>query len=161
MKKILLGVAVIGLLVGSMGCAQNGMVGSNGVKAGVYYGGVGITGHNNNLTIQRGSRVWKLSIIGNGNTATVEDEVTLNAIEFWGHDNIVNVPDNLVFRVTELGGNQIVRRPAGKHGDLDYMPGEILPPELPRPVRRAAPPPPQPAPEPAPMPPPKEEPPLK
>lgn len=152
MARMALAALALGLVVAAGGCAQNATIGDAGEKAGVFFGDVGITGHGNTLTIQRGSRVWKLSIIGDNNRVTVEEDVTLNRIEFWGNGNVVSVPDYLVFRTTEVGSNQIIRRPtAGRPADW----GEGQPMgELP-PVRTL--PPPQPRPEPRPEPPPREE----
>jgi len=163
MKRIVLGTWMLGLLWATTGCATNSIVGNGSVKAAVFSGDVGISGRGNNVTIQRGSRVWKLAVIGDNNTATLEEGVTLNQIEFWGNGNVVSLPENLIFRATEVGGNQIIRRPLSKAVVEEPMPLAPLPP---LPERRVAPrPAPAPvAPAPAPkeyLPPPAEEPPLK
>ena len=113
MKKIWLGTSLmLGLLAYTAGCAQNARLGNSGQWTGQYFGDVGVVGHGNTLLIQRGSRVWKLSIQGDNNFVTVEEGVTLNRIEFWGNGNTVSIPENLMIRETEIGGNQVIRRHA-------------------------------------------------
>ena len=113
MKRMALGVVAMGLLALVTGCATNAKVGT-GTWSGQYFGDVGVTGKNSNVTILRGSRVNKVSIIGDNNTITVEDGAFVNRVEFWGNGNTVSLPGGLIIRTTEVsrqGGNQIIRRP--------------------------------------------------
>jgi hypothetical protein len=112
MKAILIGALAVGLLLASVGCAPNPRIG-NGITASErVFGDYGITGHNCNLTMLRGSKCTKLSVIGDNNTITVEDGAMLYRIEFWGKGNIVSVPETLlILRTTEVGANQLIRRP--------------------------------------------------
>ncbi len=122
MKQLLFGALLTGCLLATTGCAHNSIVASNMTRADRYYGNVGITRHSNNITIVRGSKVPKLSILGNNNTVTVEDGAWLQRIEFWGKGNIVSLPEHLAVRVTEVGDNQIIRRPR----ELRNIPEEVL-----------------------------------
>jgi hypothetical protein len=108
---MLFGVLTAGLVLATAGCASNAIVGTGVVRSGLYFGNVGVTGHGSSVTILHGSKVPKLSIIGNNTTVTVEDGVVLHRIEFWGKGNTVSIPENLIVRTTEVGANQIIRRP--------------------------------------------------
>lgn len=112
MRTILLGSLAVGLLLACSGCASNPRVG-NGITASErVFGDYGVTGHNSNLTILRGSKCTKLSVIGDNNTITVEEGAMLYRIEFWGKGNVVSVPDTLlILRTTQVGANQLIRRP--------------------------------------------------
>jgi hypothetical protein len=111
MMRVLIAAVAVGLLVGTTGCAHNAIVANNALRVGVFYGDVGVKGDGNNVTILRGSRVPKLSILGNRNMVTVEENVTLAHVEFWGLDNTVSIPETLTIRITEMGrGHQIIRR---------------------------------------------------
>ncbi len=122
MRTAFFSALAIGLLVASTGCAPTPRVGNGITATERVFGDYGITGHNNNLTVVRGSKITKLSIIGDNNTINVEDGVTLYRIEFWGKNNTVIVPDTqFIYRTTEVGANQIIRRP---HQPL---PGEEYP----------------------------------
>ena len=113
MKTILISALAMGLLWTSVGCASNPRVGHGITASERVYGDYGITGNNGNYTILRGSRCTKLSFIGDNNTVTVEDGAMLYRIEFWGKGNVVSVPENLlILRTTEVGSNQLIRRPA-------------------------------------------------
>lgn len=113
MKTILISVLAVGLLWASTGCASNPRVGTGITASERVFGDYGVTGHNCNLTILRGSKCTKLSVIGNGNTITVEDGAMLYRIEFWGKGNVVSVPESLlILRTTEVGANQLIRRPS-------------------------------------------------
>jgi len=112
MKKLLYAAAGIMLLLAASGCAHNVIGASNSLRVGVFYGDVGIPADRTNVTIQRLSRVNKLSILGHGNTVTVEQGAVVTHVEFCGTNNTVTIPENLVVRITELGrDNQIIRRP--------------------------------------------------
>lgn len=77
-----------------------------------WFGDMGITGHQNKVTVAAGSRVEKLSIIGDGNTVFVEDNVTLSKVEVWGERNSISIPERLIIRDSLFGkGNIIERRP--------------------------------------------------
>ncbi len=138
MKRMVLGVVAVGLLALVTGCATNAKVGT-GTWSGQYFGDVGVTGKNSNVTILRGSRVNKVSIIGDNNMVTVEDGAFVNRVEFWGNGNTVSLPGGLIIRTTEVsrqGGNQIIRRPYVTTPPPEWppvtettgMPGETLPP---------------------------------
>lgn len=112
MKKLLAATIVVGVSLGVAGCAQNAFVGHQNGWAGVWFGDLGIKGNGNNVTVQRGSNLRKLSVWGDCNTATVEDGVTLVHIEFFGKNNTVTIPAGLLVRLTDWGkGNTLVRRP--------------------------------------------------
>jgi len=111
MKKSLMGIVASVLVVSATGCASSSIVGTGVTRVDRFYGDVGITGSNNNLTILSDSRVSKLSILGNNCTVTVQDGVMLYRVEFWGKGNTVSIPETLVVRTTEVGSNQIIRRP--------------------------------------------------
>lgn len=101
-----------GMLVAASGCAHNSVVAHNTISSGAYYGTDGIFGHNNTRTIERESRLDKISIIGDGNSYIIEDNVMLKKVEILGQDNTVSVPEGLVIRWTTIGqGNKLVRRP--------------------------------------------------
>lgn len=98
-------------MLGVGGCAYNAIVAHGTTRSGVMFGPLGVTGHNNVVTVKDGSRLGKLSVIGDGNTITVEDGATIRKVEFWGRNNIVSVPPNLVVHYTNVGnGNQVIPR---------------------------------------------------
>lgn len=112
MRKLLAAAIIIGVSLGIAGCAQNAYVGHQGGWAGVWFGDVGVTGNGNNVNVERGSNLRKLSILGDCNTVNVEDGVTLVHVEFFGKDNTVTIPAGLLVRLTDWGqGNTLVRRP--------------------------------------------------
>lgn len=91
------------------GCvASNRIVGHRIHQSGTWYGELGITGHLNEITILRGSRLNKLSIIGDGNFVVVEDHVTLGKVEIWGENNTVSIPGELVVRKNIAGSRSVV-----------------------------------------------------
>jgi|GEM_PF-6813707 len=104
------------LLLGAVGCSStNRIVGHNLTQVGQWYGELGVTGDNNNVVVQTGSRLTKLSIIGVGNIIDVDDQCSLGKVEIWGDRNCVTIPANLVVRIAQVGpGNQIKRRPPAK-----------------------------------------------
>ncbi|MFO0838834.1 MAG: hypothetical protein U1D55_09930 [Phycisphaerae bacterium] len=108
-------VVSIALLLGNVGCAYNAMVGNRVTRSGVFYGEVGITGYNNDVIIERESRMMKLSLIGDGNKVFIQDDVRLPRIEFWGSNNEVSVPDYMYdgIRTNNVGKfNTIIKRPS-------------------------------------------------
>ena len=111
MNRIVIGAAALVVLTLTSGCAYNSIAGTGIVRADQYFGNVGVTGGGSNITILTGSKVPKLSVLGSNNTITVEEDVELSRIEFWGKGNTVSIPENLVVRTTEVGNNQIIRRP--------------------------------------------------
>mgnify|MGYP000629378080 CR=1 FL=1 len=111
MRTIVLATLTAGVILAAAGCAHNPIVGDGAVRSDLFYGDVGITGNGATVTIQRGSKVHKLSVIGNDCNITVEDGVTMYKIEFWGKNNTVSLPDDLVVHTTQVGANQIIRRP--------------------------------------------------
>ena len=135
MKTVLLSVVMTGLVVAATGCAYNSIMGNGIVRADQYFGDVGLTGDNHNVTIVRGSRVNKLSILGDDCSVTVQNGVALCKIEFWGTGNTISLPEGLLVRTTEVGMNQIIRRPRrarepGRWTDVDT----VLQTETPEPV---------------------------
>ncbi len=110
MNRIALGLLATGLLLTATGCAPNAYVGNSGVQSRQCFGDVGIVGHNNVLTVEKGSKVPTLSIQGNGNTVTVEDGAWVNKLEFWGNGNTISLPNDLLVRATQVGANTIIRR---------------------------------------------------
>jgi len=112
MSKMLAAGGLLGALLLVGGCAVNATVGHQSTRSGVWFGDLGVTGHGNNLTVQRGSRLHKISFIGDNNTVTCEDDVLVSHIEFWGSNNTITIPAGLLIRVTEVGkGNTVIRRP--------------------------------------------------
>ncbi len=110
MRMIALAGMVLLLTLGS-GCGANWISGSHIRQRNVWYGDLGITGDDNDITVARGSRLIKLSIVGDENRVTVEDGVTLNKIKIFGDRNVVSIPEGLIVRVSQAGkANQIVRR---------------------------------------------------
>ncbi len=151
MKQALFGLAVV-IGVAGIGCAVNPSVGTGIVAAQKYFGDVGIDGNGQNVTVLKGSRVTKLSIIGNNNTVTVEEGAAVYRIEFWGSGNTVMIPDNLwVLRTNNVGRNQIIRRPTSAPPGPSYeFTPEAVPAATPTtPAATARPAPAQPAPQPA------------
>ena len=139
MNRIALGLLGMGLLLTVTGCASNPLVGSNGAGSRQYFGDVGVVGHNNVLTVEKGSKVPHLSIQGNGNTVTVEDGAWVDRVEFWGNGNTVSLPNDILVRGTQIGSNTIVRRARAPSTPL-YTPVEA-PGSLPVPEVEAFPPP--------------------
>ena len=112
MMRLLAATFIVGIALGVTGCAPNAYVGHQNGWAGVWFGDLGIKGNGNNVTVQRGSNLRKLSVWGDCNTVTVEDGVTLVHIEFFGQNNTVTLPAGLLIRLTDVGkGNSLVRRP--------------------------------------------------
>lgn len=109
-RVIFRGIAV-GLLVLATGCAHNSIFGDGGMRSDQFFGDLGITGDQNGITVESGSRLHKLSILGHNNTITVAENVRIAQIEFWGKGNTVSLPEDMVVRTTEVGTNQIIRRP--------------------------------------------------
>jgi hypothetical protein len=110
-------------LLAATGCSStNRIVGHNITQAGHWYGELGITGDNSNITVQTGSRLTKLSVLGDGNTVTVQERCSLGKIELWGENNTVNVPDYLVVRITQWGpANQIIRCGPGAAAPMSQL----------------------------------------
>ncbi len=101
------------LLTFLTGCAYNALVGHRVSRSGVFYGELGITGNLNELTIERESRMSKLSLLGDGNKVFIQDDVRLPRIEFWGSNNEISVPDYMYdgIRTNNVGKfNSIVKR---------------------------------------------------
>lgn len=109
MYKILGTLLVSILLVASIGCAANPVVGDNVQRTGRYSGNVRVVGNNSHLTIQKGSVVPKLSIVGDNSTVVVEDGVELGRIEFWGNGSTVSIPRGMNTWVSRVGVNSVVR----------------------------------------------------
>lgn len=114
------------LVLLNAGCAPTAIIANGSTyPASKYFGDFGITGHNNNATVDADSNVRKLSIIGDGNNVRVEEGARLFKIEFFGKDNIVSVPEELSWlRRNEVGkNNQIIPRPrAPRNGTVMMRP---------------------------------------
>jgi len=114
--RILMGLGMAALL-GVAGCAYrtgNRVFGDNVKRSTTWYGELGITGHLNEVIVEPGSKLTKLSIIGEGNTVQVADGVPLGKIEVWGGNNTIYIPENLDIRSDLVGkGNRIIPRPLG------------------------------------------------
>ena len=119
MRTILLGALTAGLVLTTTGCAHN-VIGAGVTRVDQYFGDVGVLGSGANVTILRGSKVTKLSLLGNSNSVTVQDGVTLYQIEFWGKGNTVSIPEPMVVRTTEVGTNQVIRRPRDLRGPSEW-----------------------------------------
>lgn len=98
------------VLLGSSGCAYTSFVGNDGNRSGQFFGEVGITGQNNDLTVESGSRLRKLSIIGDDNRVMVQSGVTLGKIEFYGKGNRVSIVEGLTVRITQVGRENVIER---------------------------------------------------
>lgn len=110
MRKEVCGIVLIGVVALMTGCS-NRVVGHRGIHASVWNGHLGVTGHLNQVTIQKGSRLDKLSVIGDGNDIKVEEQVTLGKLEIWGENNTISIPDRLLIREDRIGKrNSLVRR---------------------------------------------------
>jgi hypothetical protein len=128
---MILSVIALGLCLGSLGCAHNAIVADGISRTDTYYGDVGVTGDGTTVTIQKYSKVSKLSLLGNNNMVTVEEGAVVRRIEFWGKGNTVSLPEGLFVRTTEVGQNQIIRRsrertpiPEWAPSDTAYPPAE-------------------------------------
>lgn len=108
---------------------DNRIVDKLGLHRGSYFGELGVSGNQNEVIIDRRSRLTKLSIIGDDNNITVEAGATLGKIEIWGVRNTISVPEHLLVRVNQIGeGNTIERRPSIKRRNNAFE-NEILSPE--------------------------------
>lgn len=116
MNRIACTALALGVLLLATGCAHNAIVAHDSTRVGVFFGDLGIKGDRNNVTVQPGSRLTKMSFWGNDNTVAIEDDVTLPQVEFFGLNNTISIPQHLMIRLTEVGeGNKVVRRPV-KYG---------------------------------------------
>jgi len=122
MRTILLGALTAGLLLSTMGCAHNSIIGRGVTRADQYFGNLGITGSGNNVTVLAGSRVPKLSLLGDNCTVTIQDGAFLHRVEFWGKNNVVSIPDAMILRTSEVGYNQIIRRSRETPRSADVAP---------------------------------------
>lgn len=112
MKRAIFCMATMGLLLGAAGCAHNSIVGDGAVRTDQFFGDVGIASDDTDVTILRGSKVPKLSLLGSDNKVTVQDGVWISKIEFWGKRNVVSLPEGMTYSTTHVGtDNQILRRP--------------------------------------------------
>ncbi len=131
MKKLLAVAVIVGVSGGIIGCAQHAFVGHQNAWGGRWFGDVGIKGNGNNVDVQRGSNLRKLSVFGNNNCVTVEDSVTLVHVEFVGKNNTVTIPAGLLVRLTDWGtGNQLIRRPEvwDRMSEIPYGAGPAVSP---------------------------------
>jgi hypothetical protein len=114
------GLTLAGLLLVAMsvGCAGNGSWATGMTRSEVFWGNLGITGNENNYTLETGSAVEKLSIIGNNNRVTVQWGVKLGKVEIRGQNNTIALPRYLIVRKSVWGNNnQFIETPREQ-----YMP---------------------------------------
>ena len=134
MKNTILIAATSTLLLVAAGCGSNRIVGSNLTEEGHWYGVVGITGSQNDITIREPSELTKLSIIGDMNKVYVDDHVPLAKVEIWGRNNAISIPDRLIIRSNQIGKETIItRRPSGgrwMRRSYVYQPAEAEPEKL-------------------------------
>jgi hypothetical protein len=130
-------VALLGLST-LAGCASNRIVGNKIVRSSRWYGELGITGHLNEITIETGSNLTKLSVIGNYNNVHVLDGVPLGKIEIWGQQNKVYIPMGLTIRDNIVGhGSEIIRTTPGEQAPAPAP--EFVPEPAPEEAVREAP----------------------
>jgi hypothetical protein len=111
--KSILAASLLGVVLLTSGCTgrwkTNPIVNPRGsVEARRYYGNVGIEGNGNNVTMQAGSNVPRLSIFGHNNQVVVEDGCTLFEVEIVGDGNIVNLPARHVLVRAKIWGKSSV-----------------------------------------------------
>lgn len=122
-KNAFLACASVAVLL-SVGCTSTQRIAqSNGSYEAKYFGELGVTGHVNTVTIQRGSKLDKLSIIGDGNKIFVDDHVVLAKIEIWGGDNEVSIPRTLIVREYIVGQRSAIVRRDVQAPPLQPQPG--------------------------------------
>ena len=110
MRKLAATGLALMVLASVSGCASTALIGDKTTHTGRYHGSVGITGHLNELTIEPGSRLTKLSILGDGNVVHIDPDATLAKIDIFGGNNRIYVPENLIVRFDQVGrGNRIIR----------------------------------------------------
>lgn len=123
------GVALAAALVLlSSGCvSSNRIVANRVVQSNTWYGELGITGVGNDITVQRGSDLTRLSIIGDFNRVRIEPRSTCGKIEIWGKECQVFVPAGMVIRKNVVGhGSEVVfydpkAQPAGPGDDRPWI----------------------------------------
>lgn len=101
-------ISLCGLLLALTGCAGNSIIAHKTTRSAQWYGDVGITGHQNVVTIERNSLVFELSIMGDGNEIIVEDDASLAKIEVWGSNNTISLPANMHPKYRNVGDNNRV-----------------------------------------------------
>lgn len=112
MNKLMVLITTCGFML-LAGCAHNNVVADSTTRSGSFYGDMGITGDFNVVTVEKHSRLTKLSILGHGNEVIIEEGVRLPAIEVFGSDNVISVPDYMLVQMNQVGSrNQLIRRPA-------------------------------------------------
>lgn len=116
-----------GAILALCGCAGNSVIAHKTTRAAKWYGDVGITGHQNVLTIEKNSLVFELSIMGDNNEVIVEDGASLAKIEIWGSNNTVTLPDGMHPKYRSVGDNNKVQNRVapwrtGADTDPTYIP---------------------------------------
>lgn len=110
MRKLAATGLTLMILATVSGCATTALVGDKMTHTGRYHGSVRITGHLNELNIEAGSTLTKLSILGDGNVVHVDPDSTLAKIDIFGGNNRIYVPENLIVRFDQIGrGNRVIR----------------------------------------------------
>ena len=137
MNKMLAATLILGIFVFA-GCATGtSVVAHDTTRSGQFFGPCGITGNNNVVTVERWSRLTKLSIIGDGNQVVIEEGVRIPSIEVWGSDNTVSIPQGLIVKFTQIGHrNRLIERTGIDHalpGVEPYEPLELPPAHEPPP----------------------------
>ena len=134
MSKKWIGMIGLAATLVCVGCTRGNSSIANGItRSEIFHGALGITGHENNYTLETGSAVERLSIIGDANRVTVQWGAKLGKIEIWGSNNVVLLPKYLIVRKSVVGSNnQFLDTPedqySGYRGYRAYTPPGYGPP---------------------------------
>ncbi|MBN2448467.1 MAG: hypothetical protein JXO22_17200 [Phycisphaerae bacterium] len=142
MNRTLSAAIMFGLVLLVSGCASGTSRWSHGAAhCGQFFGDAGITGNDNVVTIQRWSRMSKLSITGDNNEITLEDHVRVPLIEVWGSGNTVSIPHDMIVRFNQVGqSNRLVERVMAGLTPPDVQSSEPMSMDEPISVRTVSPP---------------------
>jgi hypothetical protein len=131
-----------GFLLTLSGCAPNEIAGHGTSRSGTFVQKLGVSGHDNMVTVDRDSSLDKISIMGDNNTVQVEEGATLAKVEIFGNDNTISLPEGLLVRFNEMGrGNKVIYRPPSWKAGEPMSPEAFREPSAPfnPPAREAAP----------------------
>ncbi len=93
------------------GCANTTIRGTGSRHEQVFYGDVGISGEDHDVTMLPGSQVRKLSIMGEDIYVFVTDGALVDKIEIVGENNEVSCPAGVTVEYSELGeDNRLIHR---------------------------------------------------
>ena len=132
MKTTLSAAVIFGVALLCSGCASGTSLWSHGaVRSGQFFGDAGISGNNNVVTIQKWSRMNKLSIYGDNNEVTLENRVRVPLIEVWGSGNTVSIPYDMIVQFNQAGrNNRLVERVSRPlDGPIGFEPEPVVMPE--------------------------------